>query len=60
MPQLSQVEVNTIREMVTGHQTMSAKFSTYSNQCQDSQIKQMFQKASTDSKDSAQKLIQML
>lgn len=60
MPQLNQMELNSIRETVSSHQAMSAKFSAYANQCKDPQIKQMFQNASVQAEQSAQKLIQML
>lgn len=58
--QLNQMELNSIREIVSGHQTNAAKLSTYANQCKDQQIKQMFQNASMQAEQSAQKLIQML
>ncbi len=60
MQNFNQSELNSIRELVTGHQTMSAKLSAYANQCQDQQIKQMFSQASQQAQQSAQKLIQML
>lgn len=60
MAQLSQMEVNSIREVVTGHQMMASKLGSYAKTCNDSQIKQMFEKASTEAQQSAQKLIQML
>ena len=60
MPNLSQVEINSIREVVSSHQMMSSKLSTYANQCQDQQIKQMFQQAATEANKSAHNLIQML
>ncbi len=60
MANISQSELNSIREVVAAHQMMSSKLGTYAQQCQDPQIKQMFQKASTEAQSSAQKLIQML
>jgi len=60
MANLNQSELNSIREMVTGHQMVAAKLSDYSKQCQDQQIKQMFDKASQDAQQAAQNLIQML
>lgn len=60
MVNLTQVEVNFIREVVTSHQTMASKLSNYANQCQDSNIKQMFSQASQQAQKSAQNLIQML
>jgi hypothetical protein len=60
MTGFKQSELNWIRESVSGHQTMACKLHDYANQVQDGQIKQMFTKASTDAKQAAQKLIQML
>ncbi len=60
MATLSQVEFNTIRELVSGHQMISKKLSTYAGQCQDAEIKQMFQNASKEAINSSQKLIDML
>ena len=60
MQSLSQVEINSIREVVTCHQTVASKLSEYANLCQDATIKQSFQKASQDAHKNAQSLIQML
>lgn len=60
MPQLTQPEINFIRETVSGHITTADKLKQYSNQCTDTKIKQMFQTASTQAEQSAQKLIDML
>ncbi len=60
MANFTQSELNSIREIVTGHQTMASKLSTYANQCQDQQIKQMFSQAAQQAQQSAQNLIQML
>ena len=60
MPGLKQSELNWIREVVLGHQTVAGKLSEYSNQVTDPQIKQMLTKASTEATQAANKLIQML
>ncbi|MCL2593138.1 MAG: hypothetical protein FWD82_07205 [Defluviitaleaceae bacterium] len=60
MNQLSQVEINAIREVVTSHQTIASKLSEYASSCTDANIKQAFQKASQDANKSAQTLIGML
>ena len=60
MPGLKQSELNWIREMVSCHQTTASKLSTYADQVQDPQIKQMFTQASTKAKQAAQNLVQML
>ena len=60
MPSLKQSELNSIREVVACHQTVSNKLKTYSEQVTDPQIKQMFSQASTKATQSAQTLIQMM
>jgi len=60
MANFNQMELNSIREVVGCHVTAANKLQSYANQCQDAQIKQMFQQASTEAQKSAQKLIQML
>ena len=60
MQGLKQSELNWIREVVSSHQTIASKLSTYADQVQDPQIKQMFTQASTKAKQSANNLIQML
>ena len=60
MPNLSQMEFNAIREVCTCHINAANKLGEYAQNCTDSTIKQMFQKASTDARSAAQKLCQML
>jgi len=60
MTGLKQSELNWIRESVSGHLMSSCKLADYANQVEDAQIKQMFSKASTEAKQAAQNLIQML
>jgi phosphoribosylcarboxyaminoimidazole (NCAIR) mutase len=60
MQGLKQSELNWIREVVSAHQTMACKLSSYAEQVQDPQIKQMFTQASGKASQSAQNLIQML
>ena len=60
MQGLKQSELNWIRESVSAHNMTASKLDTYANQVQDPQIKQMFTKASTDARQAAQKLLQML
>lgn len=60
MPNLSQPELNAIREVVSSHQTMYAKFSAYANQCTDPQIKRMFTQGAQDCQKNAQDLINMI
>jgi hypothetical protein len=60
MPNLSQMEFNSIREIASGHITTAAKLSQYAEHCTDPNIKQMFQKAAQDATKSAQTLTAML
>ena len=60
MTGLKQSELNSIREVVASHQTVSNKLSSYAEQISDPNIKQMFSQASTKARQAAQNLIQML
>ena len=60
MPNLTQVELNSIREVVACHQTAHAKLAQFAEQCQDPKIKQMFQQSSQEASKSANKLLNIL
>jgi len=60
MSNLNQSELNSIREMVGGHQTAACKLEDYANMCTDPNIKQMFSQGSKDAKKNAQDLINMI
>lgn len=60
MQNLTQAELSSIRECVTNHQTCANKLRNYAEQCQDGNIKQMFNQAAQQAQQSAQSLIQML
>ncbi len=60
MSNFTQSELNSIREIASGHQMMASKFNTYASQCQDPQIKQMFTNASKQAMQAANNLIQMI
>lgn len=57
---LKQSELNWIREVVSAHNMSACKLHTYAEQVQDPQLKQMFSKSSTEAKQAAQNLINML
>lgn len=57
---VTQQELNSVKEIAGEHLTMSSKFALYANQVQDPQLKQMLQQASTDSKTTATNLINSL
>lgn len=60
MSNLSQVEVNSIRECVCNHITISSKLGCYANKVSDSELKEMFKTSSVKAEQAAQKLIQLL
>lgn len=57
---LTQQELNSVKEIAGAHVTMSHKFEAYSNQVQDPQFKQLFKQSSTDAKTTATNLINSL
>jgi len=60
MANLTQSELNSIREVVTAHQNVACKLSTYAQQVQDPSLKQMFDKGSQDARKNAMDLINMI
>ena len=57
---VTQQELNCVKEIASNHIVMSSKFSMYANQVQDPQLKQMLQKQSTDAQTTATNLINSL
>ncbi len=57
---VTQTELQSLREIASGHLTMSKKFGLYASNVQDPQIKQMFSQASTDAKTTATNLTNSL
>lgn len=57
---VTQQELNSVKEIAGAHLTMSAKFGLYANQISDPQFKQMFQQSSADAKTTATNLINSL
>jgi hypothetical protein len=60
MATLTQVELNSIREMVASHKTTAVKLNNFAGQCTDPKIQTMFRQASTEADKSANNLLQML
>ncbi|WMJ79140.1 hypothetical protein RBU49_09570 [Clostridium sp. MB40-C1] len=60
MAQLNQMELQNVRHLVGGHKTIAAKLNDYANQCQDAQVKQMFQQAAASAQSTTQKLMGFL
>jgi predicted anti-sigma-YlaC factor YlaD len=54
---VTQQELNLVKEIAGEHLTMCSKFDLYSNQVQDQQFKQMLKQSSTDAKTTATNLI---
>ncbi len=57
---LTQMELQNIRHIVSGHQVMANKLWEYANECNDPQIKQMFQQGSQSAGTTVQNLINSL
>ncbi|NLN14650.1 MAG: hypothetical protein GX185_03480 [Tissierellia bacterium] len=57
---LTQQELNCVKEIASSHLTMSEKLNFYANQMQDPQFKQMFSQSATDAKTTATNLINSL
>ena len=60
MADLTQVELQHLRHLIGAHETAYQKLSTYSNQVQDAQIKQMFTKSAQDALNTKQKPMSFL
>lgn len=60
MAQLSQLELQHLRHMIGGHETVANKLETYAQQCSDAQLKQMFQQDATAARSAKQKLMTFL
>ena len=60
LSQINQKELLTVQDIVSSHQLISKKLGDYANQCQDAQLKQIFQQASQEASMTAQNLIQSL
>ena len=60
MTELTQVELQNLRHLIGAHDTSYQKLNTYSEQCVDPQIKQMFNKAAQEALNTKQKLITFL
>lgn len=60
MAQLSQLELQHLRHMIGGHETVANKLETYAQQCSDAQLKQMFQQDATAAQSAKQKLMTFL
>lgn len=55
--QLTELELQNLRELIGKHETACNKLNAYAQQAQDQQIKQMFQKSAQDAHNTKQKLM---
>ncbi len=60
MPQLNQMELLNLKHFICSHETAAQKLNAYAQQCQDPQIKQMFQKSAQDAENAMQKFMSFL
>lgn len=58
--QISQIELQNLREIINSHQTGAAKLQSYAQQCTDQQLKQMLQQSAQSAQQTSQKLISLL
>ena len=57
---LNQQELQNLRHLIGSHDTSSRKLSFYAQQCNDPQIKQMFEQSSQSAQSTMQKLMTFL
>ena len=60
MADLTQIELQHLKHLISAHETAYKKLDTYATQAQDTQIKQMFTKAAQDSLNTKQRLMGFL
>ncbi|HHX56606.1 MAG TPA: hypothetical protein GX710_01155 [Clostridiales bacterium] len=60
MSQLSQVELQSLRHLISSHETSSQKLETYAQQSTDPQIRSYFEKSARDAQQTKQKLMSFL
>jgi hypothetical protein len=60
LAQLNQMELQHLRHMIGGHETVANKLEAYGQQCNDAQLKQMFIQDASAARSSKQKLISFL
>ncbi len=60
MSNLTQMEINAIRECVSTNIAISSKLSSYANKASEPELKEMFKNSSLKSEQYAQKLLHLL
>lgn len=57
---LNQLELQNLRHLIGSHQTAEKKLQFYAQQCQDPQVKQMFEQSAQSACDTKNKLMSFL
>jgi hypothetical protein len=57
---LTQLELQHLRHLIGAHENTEKKLNFYASQCQDQQVKQMFQQSAQSASQTRQKLISFL
>lgn len=60
MTQLNELELQNLRHMIGGHETLANKLDSYAQSCTCPQLKQMLQKDAQDARNTQQQLISFL
>lgn len=60
MPQLTQMELNTIKELAANEDVSAKKFQLYAQNCQDSQLKSVFHQEAQQASSNVQTLLRFL
>ncbi|MCS1350764.1 hypothetical protein [Mechercharimyces sp. CAU 1602] len=60
MNQLTELELQNLRHLIGGHETVAHKLDFYAQQCQDPQLKQLLQKDAQDARTTKQQLMSFL
>lgn len=60
MAQLTQLDLQHLRHMIGGHETVANKLEAYAQQCKDAQLKKMFLDDAAKARSSKQKLMSFL
>jgi hypothetical protein len=60
MSNLNELELQNLRHLIGQHETTAVKLDTYAQQCNDQQLKQMFQQSAQDARNTKNKLMTFL
>ena len=60
MAQLNHMELQNLRHLIGSHDTTVQKLETYAQQCQDPELKSMFQQSAQSARNTRQKLASFL